>query len=302
MTLALAALVLALAPQDARFSGPQKGEKTPGFKVFDVGTRQEVDYVADGKGGPMLLVFIHELTRPGAALMRALDDYGQIKQPRGLRTHFVSLSEDRDGAERHLPNVVQSLNLKSPLGISLDGKEGPGAYGLNREVMLTVLVVREQKVTANFAIVSPNETDAPKIKAAVDEILKVAGPAPTGSPEELRDQVAKLQEDVVSLREELAALRLKLDQQSRQAPPRRGAEMERPREDEALVNQCRRLIQPRATQEQIDAAVKDIEAYVGTNEELKKQYAAILGRVLDLKYGNELGQAAMRKQLEKFGK
>jgi len=78
--------------------------------------------------------------------------------------------------------------------------------------------------------------------------------------------------------------------------------MERPKEDEQLVNLCRRLIQPRATQEQLDAAVKDIEAYVGSNEDLKKQYAGILGRVLDLKYGNEMGQAAMRKQLEKYGK
>jgi len=78
--------------------------------------------------------------------------------------------------------------------------------------------------------------------------------------------------------------------------------MERPKEDEQLVALCRRLIQPRATQEQLDAAVKDIEAYIAESAEFKKQYAAILGRVLDLKYGNELGQAAMRKQLEKLGR
>ena len=300
MTLTLAALLLAVSAQDAKFSGPQAGEKTPGFKVFDVGSRQEVDYVADGKGGPAVIVFIHELTRPGAALMRALDEYGQIKQTRGLRTRFVSLSEDRDGAERHLPNVVKSLNLKSPMGISLDGREGPGSYGLNREVMLTILVARENKVTANFAIVSPNETDAPKIKDAIDAVLKVRGPAPTGSADELREQVMKLQDEVASLREEIAALRLKLDQAGRPAP-RRG-EMERPKEDEQLVNLCRRLIQQRAGQEQIDAAVKDIEAYIAGNDEFKKQYVAILTRVLDLKYGNEVGQAAMRKQLEKHGK
>jgi len=297
--IAMTALLLAIA-QDAKFSGPQAGEKTPGFKVFDVGTRQEVDYVADGKGAPTLLVFIHELTRPGAALMRALDEYGQIKQARGLRTQFVVLVEDRDAAERHIPNVVKSINLRCPIGISLDGKEGPGAYGLNREVMLSILVARENKVTANFAIVSPNETDAPKIKAAVDEILKVRGPAPTGTVEELREQVMKLQEEVASLREELAALRMKVEQAGRPAPRR--AEMEKPKEDEQLVNLCRGLIQQRAGQEQIDAAVKDIEAYIGTNDELKKQYVVILNRVLDLKYGNEIGQAAMRKQLEKFGK
>jgi len=301
MTIAMTALLLALSAQDAKFSGPQPGEKTAGFKVFDVGTRQDMDYVADAKGGPMLLVFIHELSRPGAALMRSLDEYGQIKQARGLRTHFISLSEDRDGAERHLPNVIRSINLKSPMGISLDGKEGPGSYGLNREVMLTILVARDSKVTANFAIVSPNETDAPKIKAAVDEILKVRGPAPTGSADELREQVMKLQDEVAALREEIAAMRLKLEQANRPAPPRRG-EMEKPKEDEQLVNLCRRLIQQRAGQEQIDAAVKDIEAYIEGKDEFKKQYVGILTRVLDLKYGNEIGQAAMRKQLEKYGK
>jgi len=299
MHLALIATLLAFTAQDPKFSGPQKGEKTPAFKVFDVGTRQETDYVAENKGAPTVLVFIHELTRPGAALMRPLDEYGQIKQGRGLRTHFISLSEDRDGAERHLPLVIKSLNLKCPLGISLDGKEGPGAYGLNREVMLTIVVARDNKVAANFAILSPNETDAPRIKAAIDEILKVAPPPPSGSPEELREQVLKLQEELAALREEITSLRFKLEKAP--APQRRG-EMERPKEDEALVNQCRRLIQMQATQEQLDAAVKDIEAYIGASADLKKQYAGILTRILDLKYGNDLGKAVMRTQLEKYGK
>jgi hypothetical protein len=48
--------------------------------------------------------------------------------------------------------------------------------------------------------------------------------------------------------------------------------------------------------------VKDIEAYIGTSETLRKQYLAILGRILDLKYGNELGQAEMRRQVEKHQK
>src|SRR6185503_11369478 len=47
MNVVLATLLLACAPQETKFSGPQKGEKAPGFKVFDVGSRQDVDYVAD---------------------------------------------------------------------------------------------------------------------------------------------------------------------------------------------------------------------------------------------------------------
>ena len=50
--------------------------------------------------------------------------------------------------------------------ISLDGIEGPGNYGLNRKVTLTLLVAKGTKVVANFAIVQPNETDAPKVGAA----------------------------------------------------------------------------------------------------------------------------------------
>jgi hypothetical protein len=288
-------LALLLSLQDPKLSGPQPGEKMPGFRVFDVGSRQEADYIGDGKGAPAVLVFIHELTRPGAALMRALDEHGRIKQVRGLRTLFISLSEDRDGAERHLPQVIKSLNLKCPMGISLDGKEGPGSYGLNRDVMLTILVARDNKVTANFAIVSPNETDAPRIKSAIDEALKAAAQALPGTPEEVR-----LREELAAAREEIAALKIQLERTG-EPGPRRG-EMERPKEDETLVNHCRRLIQKAATQEQLDAAVKDIEAYIGTNETLRKQYLAILGRILDLKYGNELGQAEMRRQVEKHQK
>jgi len=297
MGMMVPALLLALASQDAVLSGPQPGEKTPAFKVFDLASRQEADYVSEGRGGPAVLVFIHELTRPAAGLMRALDDYGRIKEVRGLRTRFITLTEDRDAAERRMPVVTKSLHLKCPMGISLDGKEGPGAYGLNREVMLTVLVVRGDKVAANFALLSPNETDAPRVKAAVDEVLKgYAAPLPSG-PDELRAEVVRLREELAVAREELAALQLKAEKPA----PRRG-EMERPKEDEQLVNLCRRLIQKQATQEQLDAAVKDIDAYIGANAEFRKQYAAILTRILDLQYGNERGQAEMRRQLEKLGK
>jgi len=288
-------LALLLSLQDPKLSGPQPGEKTAGFKVFDVGSRQEVDYIADAKGAPVVLVFIHDLSRPAAALMRSLDRFGRVKEARGLRTQFVSLSEDRDGAERHLPQVIKSLSLKCPMGISLDGKEGPGAYGLNREVMLTILVAKDNKVSANFAIVSPNETDAPKIKEAINETLAAAAAAVPGTPEERR-----LREELAAAREEIVALKIQLEEQA-EVPARR-AEMNRAREDEALVNQCRRLIQRAATQEQLDAAVKDIEAYIANNDALRKQYVAILGRILDLKYGNDLGQAEMRRQLEKHGK
>jgi hypothetical protein len=237
--------------------------------------------------------------------MRALDDAAQVKQVRGLRALFVSLSEDRDGAERKLPQVVKSISLKSPLGISVDGKEGPGSYGLNREVSLTILVAKGDKVHANFAILSPNETDAPRIKAAIDEVLAASADAPSGTPDELKAEIVRLREENLRLKEELAALRL---QAQRPAPPPGGRRMEpppageKPPQDERLVNHCRRLIQRQASDADLEAAVKDIEAYIDGNAELRRQYVDLLKRVLDLKYGNEAGQAVMKAQLEKHSK
>ena len=137
MSIALAALLFTLVPQDEIFSGPQNGEKTAGFTVFDIDTRKEVDYVSEWKGAPTVIVFIHELTRPGFALMRPIDRYIQIKSVRGLKGGFVSLVDDRDQAERHLPVVKNSVFLKSPLAISVDGKEGPGARWSARSRKIT---------------------------------------------------------------------------------------------------------------------------------------------------------------------
>ena len=69
--------------------------------------------------------------------------------------------------------------------IAPGGAEGPGNYGLNRNVTLTILAANEGKVTANFAIVQPNETNAPRVLAAVAKL--VGKPAPTA--EEIRAEL-----------------------------------------------------------------------------------------------------------------
>jgi hypothetical protein len=143
------------------FTGPHAGK--------------ESDLLDQIKGGPALVVFVHELTRPAAQLMRPLDLYSAKLAEDGFATHFVWLAADRSAAEDRLRAIQGSINFKSPISISLDGVEGPGSYGLNRKVALTVLVVKENMVVANFAITQPNETDAPKILA---EMAKLVGKTP----------------------------------------------------------------------------------------------------------------------------
>ena len=101
-----------------------------------------------------------------------------------------------------------AIFLKSPMGISVDGKEGPGAYGLNRKVTITILVVKDNKVHANFAILSPNKADFPKVKKAIDEVLAIESAAPSGTNEELSREVARVGEENLKLQEELIAAKL----------------------------------------------------------------------------------------------
>ncbi|MBY0524202.1 MAG: hypothetical protein K2R98_12430 [Gemmataceae bacterium] len=167
-----------LAADDPVFSGPQAGEKLTALKVQGVYgpyAGKEVDLTSEHKGAVVYL-FVHESTRPGHRVLRAIDHYGTKWAGDGLATHFIWLSGDKTKTEEFLKFGKASLNLDCPIGISLDGMEGPGNYGLNRKVTLTCLVAKGNKVVANHAIVQPNETDSPKILADVAKMLGKQAP------------------------------------------------------------------------------------------------------------------------------
>ena len=162
--------------KDPVFSGPQVGEKLPGFKVkgvFGDAAGKELDFVKQADGKPIVLVFVHDVNRMSLGMTRTLTTYTASRAKDGLHTGVVWLADDVTEAENTLKRVGHALAKDAPLGISPDGKEGPGSYGLNRTVMLTILVGKESKVTANFALVQPSlQADLPKI---LDEVVKVAG-------------------------------------------------------------------------------------------------------------------------------
>ena len=164
---------------DPIYSGPQAGETLTPFRVrafSGPGTGEEVELPGPTGGKPTVLIFVHEVTRPALQLIRPVDHYGAKWAELGLATRVVWLAADPAQAEAFLARAKDSLRLKSPVVVAMDGAEGPGNYGLNRKVTLTILVAKGDKVTANFAIVQPNETDAPKVLA---EVAKLVGrPAP----------------------------------------------------------------------------------------------------------------------------
>lgn len=157
------------AAQDKLFSGPQAGEKLASFKVrgfFEPNAGQELDFVQQAGSKSILLVFIHDANRQSLRFTQVLTNYSIGLE--GMHTGVVWLSDDVTDAENFLKRSGHALARKAPTGISIDGREGPGAYGLNRNVTLTVLVGKENRVTANFALVQPSiQADLPKVLDAI---------------------------------------------------------------------------------------------------------------------------------------
>ena len=343
----LAALLLAgvtppAAAQEKLFSGPQPGEKLTPFRVFDTtgpNRGKEVDYVTQFGGAPTVVVFVHALERSLIPLLNTVDQYG-AEHKDALKTVLVFLTDDRVASEQRLPLVAQSLRSQAPFTISLDGPEGPGNYGLNKKCLLTIVAGKENRVTANFALVQPGIADGPAVLKALaalagdpkpptaEELLErrrgaVPGTTPArpaagrgerapaldptkldvSTPEGLRAAFTALVAEIRSLREEVAELR----GQAPAAAPARPAAPNTPipgaaPTDPKLLGLLRAFIQPTNDNGTVDRVVREVEEYVKNDADLKKQAVDGWVRVLFLKYGTEYAQKSGASFVERLKK
>lgn len=255
---------------DPVFSGPQVGEKLPTFKVRGVLedlAGKEIDFVSQAKGGPIVLVFVHQVSRPAISFARVLSGYTVTRKKDGLATGVIWLDDDATTAENTVKRIKHALTAEAPLGVSLDGREGPGSYGLNRNVALTILVAKDNKVTANFALVQPSlQADLPKV---LEQIVAVVG-----------GTVPKLS-DLPGMGEMMG----------------RSATGEDP--NELLRPYLRPLIQRDATAEQVKAAAEKIEAFMADKPAVKKELIRIANTIVNSgklsSYGTEPAQEYLRK-------
>src|SRR4029434_34956 len=97
----------------------------------------------------------------------------------------VFLFADRVAGEERVKAASGSVKLRGRVGLSLDGAEGPCHYVLHKECMMTILAARENKVTANFALVQPGIADAPRVIAA---LAKVCGDTNPPTVEQLNER------------------------------------------------------------------------------------------------------------------
>lgn len=150
------------------FSGPQSGEKLPTFQVkgmdgkkFDIAahtdTKPIVLFLQDANGvGIKGLVNVTRILLKIDRIHKHRPTTNAEKSDQGLNIGVVILADDIDElpewAQRMLKSEIPNVVLK---GISQDGREGPGSYGLNRNVSQTVIVVKDGKVQHNFAFTQP---------------------------------------------------------------------------------------------------------------------------------------------------
>jgi hypothetical protein len=312
---------------DPVFSGPQLGEKTTGFKVIEIGGSadgRERDPIQENAGAPTVLVFIHVVERSLLPLLRVIDQYGAERKDR-IKTEVIFLMPDRLAGEQRVRAVNGSLKLRARVGLSPDGAEGPGNFGLNKECMLTIVMAKENVVTANFALVQPGIADAAKVIGALAktcgdpqppdvEALAAKQPGAGRGRGEMRELAKRPPLDLASLdlrseealRHAVAALKAEVESLRRELATARGETVAKPKEDDPgavpndakLVGLLREFIRPTNDDATVDRVLAEVKTHIAGNADLRKQ--ALDGWTRMLHFPDRYGTAYARKVGHEF--
>jgi hypothetical protein len=225
----------------------------------------------------VLLVFVHEVNRPAIGFTRLLSSYGHSRATDGLRTAVVFLPEDATTGEAEVKRIRHALTPGVPTGVALEGREGPGSYGLNRHVSLTILVAREGQVRANFALVQPSlQADLPRVLESLVGML--GGTAPTLAELEAMSGVAPMA--------------------GRGAMPRQGAATEAPN----LRPLLQPLIRRGATEAEVQSAAEAIEEAAAQDAAVRKELHRIATTIVRAGVVENYGTPAAQGYLRKWAK
>lgn len=267
------------------FSGPQPGEELPAFEivgVFDDDAGKRFDPITQADGKPIVLLFVHQANRPSIGMTRLLMNYIAQRKEQDVASCVIWLTADPTQAENDLKRMRHALPSRTMIGIFPDGAEGPGTYGLNRQVALTLLVGRGSKVTANYALIQPSiQADLPKV---LQSVIDIAGG-------EMPD-VAKLQQDM--MRPNAASG----DSNTRKPPVADSGLTEK------IRGYLRPMIQKDATDQQVDEAALAVETWIEQDEAARQEIARIAKTIVNSgkleNYGTKRCQQTLQKWAEKY--
>ena len=160
------------------FSGPQPGEKLP--PLMAKGINGEVkdktyDVIAKADGQPLVLFLQDESGLGLRGLLGISRLLAQIAEKSEQTMHIsaVFLGDTPNTVENQASKLVPHIPSGVSLGVSQEGREGPGSYGLNRSVAQTVIIVKDGKVLHNFTFTQPMLQPDPYVLGAVGETLGI---------------------------------------------------------------------------------------------------------------------------------
>ena len=160
------------------FSGPQPGDRLPPLKATGIRGKfadKEFDVIAEADGKPLVL-FVQDDNGVGVrgliGTSRALLDIAN-KSEKEIRTSVVFLDNDPGALSKWIKEFEAHVPKEVLLGISPDGGEGPGSYGLNRNAAMMILVAKGGKVIHNFAFQQPMLYLDPHVLGAMADVMGV---------------------------------------------------------------------------------------------------------------------------------
>lgn len=167
-------LLLTIPASAKEVSGPQPGSPLPPIIVrgtLDDERGQQIDLIKQAGGKTLVLFFLHERSRPGVALARQVLSAAADLRAKGVTAALVILSPDVNATEEWVNVARDAFPRGVTTGVSPDGQLGPPDYGLSNKVVVTVVVAKENRVTANFALNQPTPDDASPIIEAINASL-----------------------------------------------------------------------------------------------------------------------------------
>ena len=162
----------------AIFSGPQPGEKLPPLKAKGINgkTKDETFDVITKADRQLLVLLLQDDSGLGlrglVGVSRLLAHLADTSK-QTLHISAVFLGDTPDTVENQVSRLVPHIPKDVSLSISQDGREGPGSYGLNRNVAQTVIIAKDGKVLYNFAFTQPMLRPDPYVLGAVGEVIGI---------------------------------------------------------------------------------------------------------------------------------
>jgi hypothetical protein len=109
-----------------------------------------------------------------AGLAKKLDAFVKDNKKANAEAVVVLLGKPDDAAKAKLKKLAKDEKLAIPLTISFDKGATVDVQKLNEKVKTTVLVYKEKKVTANFALDKISDKDVEAVIAAAREAAGAA--------------------------------------------------------------------------------------------------------------------------------